>query len=315
MRNLPNKGIILAGMACGLAACGGGGGGSLSSTPPPTPTPTPTSSAAVRIFPSPVPGEYVSVGVSSASSLEDGDDRLTNISSADANQVHIRYNAAGYYEIELPGGAWDRLVHYKGLVNPTTENNYFQPASVAQNRGFLTISNSRDKGYLHSEMGAWGTDLVAAAPFGYVAFGTPTPASSIPITGSASYAGVISGTADIMFPDNLYGGSYPAGVEGNIALNFNFGAGTLGGSMNVIINEGMGYTDLGSFAFADTVYSAGSPTYSGRFASQLAGSNYFLGRFTGPNAQETIGAWALPFLYPADGKVHQAIGAFIAKQP
>lgn len=315
MRRLSCKHVVLATAACTLAACGGGGGSSsLNSTLPPSPTPTPTPSAVVRIFPSPVPGEYVSVGVSSASSLLEEDDRLTNISSADANQAHIRYNAAGYYEIALPGAAWDRLVHYKGLVNPTSENNYFQPGSLAQNRGSLTISKSRDKGYLYSELGSWATDLAAAAPFGFVAFGTPTPTGAIPVTGSASYAGDIAGTADIMFPDGLYGGSFPASVEGSIALNFNFGAGTLGGSMKVIINEGMGYTDLGSFAFADTVFSAGSPTYSGKFVSSVAGTNYFLGRFTGPNAQETIGAWALPFLYPADGKPHQAIGAFIAKR-
>ena len=315
MRSLRNRSIILAALACGLTACGGGGGaGSLNSTPPPTPTPTPTPTAAVKIFPSPMPSEYASVGVSSSTPLMDEDDRLTSISSADANQVHIRYNAGGYYEIEMPGRAWDRLVHYKGLANPTSENHYFQPMSAPQNAGFLIVSKSRDKGYFYSEMGAWGTNLVAAAPFGFVAFGTPTPAGAIPVTGSASYAGDISGTADIMFPDNLYGGSYPAGVEGSIALSFNFATGTLGGSMNVIINEGMGYTNLGSYAFADTVYSAGSPTYSGKFVSSVPGSNYFLGRFTGPNAQETIGAWALPFLYPVDGKPHQAIGAFIAKR-
>jgi hypothetical protein len=269
----------------------------------------------VTIFPSPVPGEYASVGVASASPLVAANDRLTSVLSADANQVHIRYNAGGYYEIELPGSAWDPLTHYKGLGNPTTENNYFQPASVPQNHGFLIISKSRDQGYQYSELAAWGSDLTAAPPFGHVAFGTPTPAGAIPVTGSASYAGVISGTADIMAPDNLYGGFYPATVEGNIALNFNFAAGALDGSMNVIINEGMGYRDLGSFAFADTVFSAGSSTYSGRFASSVAGSNYFLGRFTGPNAQETIGAWALPFVYPVDGQAHQAIGAFIAKRP
>lgn len=315
MRRFIYPSTIIAVVGCSLAACGGGGGGGSSLVSTPTPTPTPTPTASVTIFPFPIAGEYVSVGVASASSLVAADSRLTNISSADANQVHIRYNAGGYYEIEMPGAAWDRLVHYKGLSNPTSDNHYFQPASVPQNGGYLIITKSRDKGYSYSEMAAWGTDLVAAAPFGQVAFGTATPAGAIPVTGSASYAGIISGTADIMSPDNLYGGSYPAAVEGSIALNFNFAAGTLGGSMSVIINEGMGYTDLGSFVFADTVYSAGSPNYSGKFVSSVAGSNYFLGRFTGPNAQETIGAWALPFIYPVDGKPHQAIGAFIAKRP
>jgi hypothetical protein len=309
--------LLVATAACCLPACGGGGGGGsgIASTPTPPPPPPPPSTASVTIFANPTPGSYTSVGVSSASSLVHSDDRLTTLSSADSDQVHIRYNAGGYYEIEMPGAAWDRLVHYKGLVNPTADNNYFQPASVPQNKGYLITSISRDKGYSYSEMGAWGTDLTALAPFGYVAFGSATPAGAVPITGSASYSGIIAGTADIMQPDYLYGGYFPDGVGGSVHLNFDFAAGTLGGSMFLQVNGGMNPIDVGTFAFINTVFSAGSPTYSGKFDSAVSGTNYFLGRFTGPTAQETIGAWALPFVFSGDGQTHQAMGAWIAKKP
>ena len=259
-----------------------------------------------------MPGTYTSVGVASASALTAGDSKLASLSSNDADQIHIRYNAAGYYEIQIPGASWDRLVHYKGLANPTSENTYFQPLSVAQNHGFLTISKSRGQGYSYSELGSWGTlNLSAEPPFGYVAFGTATPAGGVPITGSASYSGIAAGTADIMQADNLYGGYAPTALNGSVNLNFDFGAGKLSGSMSLSGFDG--YLNLGPFNFVNTVYSAGSTSYSGKFDSAVSGTNFFLGRFTGPNAQETIGAWAVPFHYAGDGQDHQAIGAWIAK--
>ena len=136
-----------------LGASGGGGGGEGGSSLASTPTPPPTSAAAVKIFTTPTVGEDVTVGVASNDDLIASDDRLMSISTADAGQVDVRYNAAGYYEVELPGSDWDRLVHYKGLSNPTDQNNYFQPQGVAQNLGYLAISKARDFGYKYSEIG------------------------------------------------------------------------------------------------------------------------------------------------------------------
>jgi hypothetical protein len=51
---------------------------------------------------------------------------------------------------------------------------------------------------------------------------------------------------------------------------------------------------------------------SGRFDTSQAGINQFSGRFTGPSAQEAIGAWALPLTI--DGTPRQAIGAWLAKR-
>jgi hypothetical protein len=82
--------------------------------------------------------------------------------------------------------------------------------------------------------------------------------------------------------------------------------------MTLYLTGAMQPFNLGTYAFENTVFSAGSTTYSGKFDTGAAGQNYFFGEFTGPNAEETIGAWAMPFNYSGDH--HQAFGGWIAKQ-
>ena len=308
-----------------LAACGAGGVGHVASSPPaPTPS-TPTSPPPVRIFNNPTPAEYTSVSASIAGpggNLDTYDSaaaRFGAVSTAEADQARIRYNSGGYYEIDLPGADWDRLVQYKGTVNPHPDNNYFQPSSVPMNEAYLVTSISRDKGYLYSELGSWGS--ATASRFGYMAFGQATPVGGVPTVGSATYSGMVVGSADFMTADNLYGGYVSLGVEGTVQLNFDFGNGTLGGSMSLSFPDGMNPADLGTFTFRDTVFSAGSTTYSGSFNTAVSGQNFFLGRFTGPAGEETIGAWALPFVFDRggeyllpDGQTHQAFGSWIAKR-
>lgn len=306
-----------------LSACGGGGSvvATVSTAPPPAApgpsSPTPTVKPPVTIFAAPTPGEYASVGVSTRDDLSKSTTaRLQSISFADGDQPHIRYTSAGVYEIEFPGRGWDQLTHYKGLGNPDAGNNYFQPASAAQNYGYLVISKARDAGYKYSELGSWGNlNLSVEGGFGELAFGVPTSSGSVPVTGTAVYSGLVSGTADVLEYDNLYGGTYPTGAGGTVSLAFDFGAGTLSGKMDLSINGGMNPISVGTYKFIDTVFGAGSTNYSGKFDTNLPGGNSFQGRFTGPGAEETIGAWAVPFLYPANGQVHTAIGAWIAKRP
>ena len=327
--------LLAAAAATCLAACGGsgsGGPGFASSpppgpgAPPPPPPPPPPAAAAVTIFPNPTPGEYASVGASIAGpggnldTFSSGDARYGDVSSAPADQPRIRYSAAGYYEIQMPGQAWDRLQHYSGLSDPTEDNNYFEPASAGMNYGYLVVGNAAKwRGYAYSELGGWGS--AAAGRYGYMAFGDPTPAGAVPTTGSASFEGLVIGSADVLQPDFLYGGYVPLYVDGSVTLAFDFAGGTLDGAMSLYGQDGMNPFLIGEFAFRDTVFSVGSTTYSGAFETAAAGDNFFLGRFTGPNAEETIGAWAVPFQFtnggeyaPADGQVHQAFGAWIARQ-
>jgi hypothetical protein len=242
------------------------------------------------------------------------------VSSADSDQPHIRYTAGGYYEIKMPGSDWDKLIFYKGSVpDDPADFNYFQPASVAQNLGYLLTDQARKQGYTYSELAAWGSD--AGGRWGWVAFGSPTAPQNVSTTGHADFAGFAIGSTDIMTSDAFYGGYVPIGVGGDVQLSFDFAAGSLTGSMSLSLPDGMQPVPLGTYAFKDTVFSVGNPTYSGKFDTNVDGDNFFLGRFTGPNAEETIGAWALPFLFTTggetlqpDNKVHQAFGAWIAKR-
>lgn len=317
--------MLFTAAAFALCSCGGGGGGGTALRPQPAPPPPSSpASAAVTIFSEPAVGEYASVGASvsgpggSLDTYSNPDVRFGEVSTKAEDQPLIRYTGEGYYEVRLPGSNWDRLVHYKGLGDPTSSNNYFQPGSVAQNQAHLIVRRARDKGYVYSELAGWASGL--SSRFGYVAFGVPTPPGGVPVTGSASYMGMVSGSTDILVADNLYGGFYPLPVDGTVTLNFDFANATLDGSMTLTLSDGMNPVELGTWAFKDTVFSSGSASYSGRFDTSVAGQNFFLGRFTGPNAQETIGAWAIPFLsskdggtFKADGQTHQAFGAWIAK--
>ena len=331
MRAIRARWLLAPIIATTLTACGGGGGGAahVASTPPPPappPPPPPPNSILIKIFAVPTAGEYTTVGVSisgpggNLDTYTSQTDRFGPISSDPADQAHIRYTTGGFYEAKLAGAAWDRLVPYLGIVNPHPDtNNYFQPASVPMNHGYVVTSNSRNNGYSYSELASWGS--IAELRNGYAAFGVPTPAGGVPLSGSATFQGSVFGSTDIMVADNLYGGFVPLSTDGYVTLNFDFAAGSLDGKMDLFLPDGMNPAPLGSFAFQQTVFSAGSTTYSGSFVTSATGQNFFLGRFTGPNAEETIGSWAIPFNFnqgvydvPADGQTHQAFGAWIAKR-
>lgn len=276
--------VGISALAVALSACGGGGGGGVASAPPPPPTPTPTpASYTVNIFPDPKPETYATVGLGPDSSLP-----------------HIRYSSGGYYELQVPGKTWEQLKIPSNVVpqDPATFN-YFTTADGDA----VSISLARLSGYRYSEFDGYT-----------LAFGSATPPGGVPVTGAATYTGIAHGTTDLTQKDFL-AGTMPIPVAGTVNLNFNFGAGTLGGSMTLHTATNFGGVDLGTFAFKNTVYSPGSLTYSGAFVTPATGDNQFLGRFTGPNAEETIGAWALPFMYSPDGQNHQAYGAWIAKAP
>ena len=122
---------------------------------------------------------------------------------------------------------------------------------------------------------------------------------------------MIEGSADIyVMSGGFESWPMPLSVSGTVRLSFDFSGGTLGGSMSPVLSSG---ESLGTVNFTNGVYSAGA--YSGQFDSGASGDNGFYGQLTGPNGQELIGGWALPFHYSGDGQDHQAFGAWVAKRP
>lgn len=275
-------------LACGaafgaLSACGGGGDQVAyipppPPAPPPPPPPSPPAEAAdVRIFENPTTEQYAV-----ASDLPPSE------------AFGIRYDAtAKAYEVSGVNFDWAPLL-------PTDQANTYKIGSF---QSWLYV----DAAYTYSALGAWDYQRIA--------FGSATPAGQVPVSGSASYEGIIAGDSDTW--DN---GPFPSTnpVAGTIALSFDFGAGTLSGAIHPIlyINDGSSPSsqDLGVLAFKDTVFSPGSTNFSGTFDTTVSGPNAFSGQFTGPNAEELIGTWALPFIWDRDQQPHWAEGAMIAKR-
>lgn len=299
-----------------LCGCGGGGGGTAFIPTPPVPPPPAPPPQSVAIFANPTVGEFASVGTSAkVANLIEASAPLGPISTSDADQPHIRYTSAGTYEVEVPGGIWDELTFYGQGTQGTVLNNGNTSGGT-----LLAISGSSGKGYRYSEVASYRS--ADSQQIGAFAFGVLTPAGGVPVTGSATYSGTVRGQSDVIASDS-FNGPNRAVVEGSVNLDFNFASGSLTGAMSIGLNDAAGNAlGLGTYSFRNTVFGVGSTSYSGKFDTAAAGDNFFLGQFTGPHAEETIGAWALPFILnvgnstiEADHHTHQAFGAWIAKKP
>lgn len=311
--------ILFAGSTL-LSACGGGG---VSSTPPPplvnapaptpTPAPPPPPLTAITILPNPTPQEYAVQGVASplVGYFEDQNLRLSSLSFEIADQPRIRYSEDGHYEIQIPGFDFEKLIADPYASTPTNEAQNLASDGPAFDRSSIFIFRSRDEGYSHSELATWhlwDEQLLHSSDGGYFAFGSPTPSSAVPTSGIATYRGNVRGIVDVAGYDVLAGAAYFEWVYGALALNVDFERSLLTGSMTLALDYGGG--GLGTFAIAPSQIDSGR--FASRFETAEAGINRFDGLFTGPGAEEAIGAWAVPFALGDER--HQATGAWIAKK-
>jgi hypothetical protein len=283
---------ILLATAFTLAGCGGGGGYGIASTPPPpvTPTPTPTPGPAIAstmIIPGATTSQQFAV---TGSSHPYAPGETPQFGSG--NQLQVRYvQSSNSYEVQLP-----QSQTWRGIALLETGSSIPQRPI---NYGGGGVGLWLDTNYAYSGVFEWSG---GNALHGYEAIGVATPVSGVPVTGTADFHGAILGFTSEDFGGDSYN------VRGSITLSFDFGLGSLSGSVSPETFFG-----LTPIAFRDTVYSSGSTTFSGKFDTSLPGLNSFSGLFTGPKAQELIGNFAFPYQSPGDGKVYQADGAFVAK--
>ena len=301
MRTTNRRRFLMASTTLCLAACGGGGGGGsggLASTPPP---PT-TGSTVVQIFAAPATQQFVDYST--------------------GTDLDIRYNSTtGFYEMTAGPLPWTKLVDDPHASPPQGyPNQYFTLEGAGPNQSYFMIrahpaSPSPDNRYSYSNLAVWGASAAltgSSGIAGYSAIGIPTPPGAVPVSGSASYHGLIEGSSTVEFQYDIY--TIAGSIGGSVSLDFDFGSGTLAGLIQPYLYTDQQYT-LPSLSFTNTVFSTGSTTFSGFFATGLAGPNGFSGQFTGPNAQELIGKWAFPFISPIDGALESAEGVWIAKKP
>jgi hypothetical protein len=280
----PATRAILLATALSLADCGGGGGGLASggSTPPPTtppPPPSPPPSEAAAIIPAATTSQQFAVmGMVTGDAFQNGPTIDSSV------QIKVRYDASSQsYEVMLPDAQdWQKI---------TPSGTSYQGTSV------LVWSEKAD--YQYSRLLTWND----GANSGRNAVGMATQAGGVPVTGNATYSGQILGQTSEPHRD-----SSGSPVDGSITLSFNFGAGSLSGSITPNLHQGF---DLGTINFRDAVYSTGSTTFSGKFDTSAVGVNSFSGQLTGPHAEELIGSFALPYHSPIDGQDYQAEGAFV----
>lgn len=308
-----------------LCACGGGGGGGggIASAPPPvlppTSSPTPTSN------PPPLPTG--SIGLQGAQQFQTYSARTDGWGSieAEADAVRISYSAAdGSYTVSLPS-------YQEGKLIPRSGNGSFNASGwidLASTNSDLTVGSGSEvqnvtvtldwpgtSKYSHTSFGSWSGSLPMGHNNGVVAYGIPTSAPDMPVTGSASYNGEIRGLTNGE-PASPSGGIGPVlDVFGTVALSFDFGAGSLSGEMRPKIAPLWDAISLGVYTFRDTVYSTGSTSFSGAFNVPGSSANSsFTGSFTGPQGAELMANWMAPFRDPITGGWGTMSGVWVAKR-
>lgn len=308
--------LLVASAASALAACGGGGGGggggSVASTPPAPTTKTcpggsviPVTGTCPPLPPPPVALSTVFAGVTTSTDfatlgLEASKDG-TPASSLTRDGFSVRYDAVtNAYVFDLPstppgkvmvGGEDDRFWH-GWLDGSGGYYSVFKPSATNPDIALAYTSFGVSSGYYSSE-------------FGFTAFGIATPGSGIPVSGSATYDAHVAG--------RLLSG--PGMVGGDATLLFNFGTGALSGHFDPILSLNGINTALGRYDFVNTVYGAGSTTFSGSLSrSGISGLGSFDGRFTGPVAQELMARWSAPYLHPTNQQPGEMFGIWVGRK-
>lgn len=329
--------LLAAGAILMLAGCSSSGGGTtgvVPTPPPPAPTPPPPP-------PPPPPGAngltssvpFVVEGVGYRAKLVSGplQDVLDGPPAADpAERVQFRYvEADGTYEILLPGFDPGRLQvrGYGGTYGPggwqkvTTSNHEVSRGTTAEFQN-LGVTLRRPAGPLnpdetlrYTSWGSW-TGSTAQSPAvgdtvasGYFAYGVPTAIGDVPLSGSASYRATVVGETSVM-PTR----PWQEQVSGTAELRFDFGAGTLAGSMNASVCP-WDCLDLGRYEFRDTLYARGATGFSGKFTvPNSAADSFFEGHFTGPAASELLARFQAPFQHPETKEWATMHGVWVGKR-
>lgn len=301
-RNLLGR-LLTASAAFALAACGGGNSGTIAFVPPPPPPPPPSSPT---IFPNITTNtDFAALG------LQLSGNELVK------NGFGVKFDAASNeYIIGLPTQV--------DSFTSDNQNNSFWFGHLGQGGTFISVfrpsANNPEIQLSYTSFGVGhsisNVDYYSTV-LSFIAFGSATPASGIPLSGSATYNALVAGNT----VDNTgsIGGSaspqYTGSISGTATLQFNFGAGTLAGQLDPILTYNNVATNLGTYNFVNTVFGAGSTDFSGQLSH--VGTNTlgtFDGQFTGPAAQELMARWTAPYLNPTTQQWSNMFGIWVGKQ-
>ncbi|GAA4010646.1 hypothetical protein GCM10022211_26410 [Sphingomonas humi] len=313
--------VVTSILSLGLMGCGGGGSAAQVASipaPPPAAPPPPTSPPTPPV-PPPLPAGLIGLQsdkpFSTVSALTDGG---VYVSLPEPDAVHIRYSAAdGLYTMTLANMSREGQLapiggngsfHDKGWINISSTRSDLLDGKGPQKQGVIvTLDWPASSVFRYTNFGQWNGGCPMGCNIGMFAYGIPTSASHMPVTGSASFDGEIRG-----YTSRSEG---YVDVLGYVTLNFDFGAGKLAGVMRPEAYFTWDPTPLGDYVFRDTVYAKGSTKFSGAF--NVPGStapSSFTGSFTGPSANELMAQWQAPFVRPGTTETGQMVGVWIAQR-
>jgi len=151
---------------------------------------------------------------------------------------------------------------------------------------------------------------------GVFAYGRKTPDGEVPVTGSATYSGLVYGNSEAPVS-----GALPYQITGNVTLTYQFAAPSLTGVMTPVATDRVTgvQTNLGQYAFAALAgsqgMSLGSSTWTALFERGAnTGSNAIYGQFTGPAAQEFFAQWGTFMDSPAGAETLRMTGVMVGKR-
>ena len=313
IRNLGTL-LLVSAAALTTAACGGGGGEKVAfipqpptTAPPTTPPPTSTPTTPVPPFGLTSNQQFVTFGVTAADASQ------YVVQPADPNAIKFSWSASDKaYDIAVPGLAPARL----SLTFPGNNPVAFTGTDANGNKLPVAFSiwyppTFGGLNYSYSSLAFYSTyPEKATTPFVWAQFawGVPTLVGDVPRIGTANYDAQVFG---VTINQDGYD------IRGNARLTFDFGAGALSGYMQPRLFSDWDGVDrsLGQYDFKQTVYSAGSTTFSGKFVVPgTAAESAFRGQFTGPNAAELIAGFQAPYLDPFDNRWKTMGGAWIGKK-
>jgi hypothetical protein len=231
----------------------------------------------------------------------------TQINEFDWNRENGTYTLAGGFS---PG---DKVSPAADGVFTTYSK--ADPSGTTTAHFYNTGSNNADLALTYTTFVEWEAPNSSFGGTGisYSTYGFETPLAQMPHSGAADYSGKVYGKAFEVAGANLYD------VRGDAIFSFDFGAGTFGGSMNVIASTGTSNIDFGKYDFAQGAVRSdeGLPP---RFAGSIvaAGGSTSLGSlaggFYGPRADEIAALFQMSAKNPSNGDDYGIFGAVVGKR-
>lgn len=310
---------LLALCACLVSACGGGGGGGGAVVSPSFPLGSTPSSTPQDLTSLPQLTE-IGVAISATASLRIGDGYyFDSWTTVPVPRIGLRTAAGDIVEVALSVPQLSVAQNFTTTLQQDPLDGNVVPG-VIWTSGINTVSG-RDvtvdiidpavSQLRYHTFGNWGYELSTptAIVVGYVVLGTPTPVSSVPTTGTATYNGVMNAvyTAAGAGLDSFFDVTAAATATANFATR-NIAFSTSGTVRQSVLNNAI-TADANLNLTGTLTYAVGSNQVSGALSSAGGLAGNAAGNFFGPNGQEIGGTFVLS-RNPGTGTQEHMFGAF-----